>query len=822
MAADTGRPAPWPTIAKLVLALVATGVLAAGITMPAVLGSGLVGKHYANQFLGTTCNLQETKPPQPTTLFARDGKTVIARLFTQDRKLVSLKQIPKYLQDSLVATEDRRFYSHHGVDLRGLIRSAVNTTSGDTQGGSTLTMQYVKQIRYYQAGDNPKKQAAAIAQTLQRKMEDAKCALDIEGPRGESKGQILQNYLNIAFFGEHAYGIEKAAETYFNEPASKLTLAQSALLVGMLRAPSAYDPFVHPAEAKQRRDEVIQNLVSVGKLSQSAADAQKATPISLATTHPPLVKQGCANSDTTVKNAAFFCEYAVHWLESTGGLKDSQLQTGGLKIITTLNPKIQDSTQANLAQELPATSPMTGVLPVVDPSTGDILAMAASKAYGSKKGQTEQPLFTSYVSGGASTFKLFPLLTALSVGVPDSTPITTVGNTGTYKTRNCTTPGNVKNGDENVSYNNTETLDTATAKSSNTYFVALTDQVLGCNMAPILQLMSQLGMKGMDQPSDTPKQTWAQIIDSKARAQQLVLGSVPASPLELAGAYAAVANNGRFNAPAPILTIRDSAGNAVAVKRVTGRQVISAQAAAYAVKVLKGDTQPNGSAAAKFSSWNSEHPGDQIAGKTGTAVNAKGDKNAGIWFVGMSRQTVGAMGIINFDAPGAASTGLPNVKNGAAYGDYAAKMWLKALRPTLTAESWNWPDPHNVPGDPVPTVTDRSLSSAKKALTRAGYKYAVLGGTQASQCASTETETPGYVGYAGPAIAPKGATILLCVATGAGPTYQAPAPPPRITVSHKPKPKPGHGSGSGGSGGHSGGTGGGHGGGNGGGHHPRH
>jgi membrane peptidoglycan carboxypeptidase len=260
VAADPNRPNPWPTAGKLFVALLAVGILAAGLAMPYVGGLGLVADKVTGKFLDTTCNLQESKPPQKTTMYARDGKTVIATLFSQDRVPVKLSQIPKYLQDALIATEDRRFYEHHGVDLRGLIRSAVSTSSGDTQGGSTLTMQYVKQIRYYQASEiaDPAKQRAAqnaaIDVNIKRKMEDAKCALYFENTLHESKQSILDNYLNIAFFGEHSYGIQTAAETYFNKPASKLTLAESALLVGMLRAPSAYDPFLNRQAALERRN----------------------------------------------------------------------------------------------------------------------------------------------------------------------------------------------------------------------------------------------------------------------------------------------------------------------------------------------------------------------------------------------------------------------------------------------------------------------------------------------------------------------------------------------------------------------------------------
>ena len=126
--------------------------------LPYVGGLGLAARSYASKFLNTQCNVVETAPPVPTEIFASDKTTLIATIFRQDRQPIPLSDVPKSLQDALIATEDRRFYSHHGVDMRGLIRSAISTGNGDTQGGSTLTMQYVKQIQYYQAGTNKKKQ----------------------------------------------------------------------------------------------------------------------------------------------------------------------------------------------------------------------------------------------------------------------------------------------------------------------------------------------------------------------------------------------------------------------------------------------------------------------------------------------------------------------------------------------------------------------------------------------------------------------------------------------------------------------------------------
>ncbi|HEY3736998.1 MAG TPA: biosynthetic peptidoglycan transglycosylase, partial [Jatrophihabitans sp.] len=290
----------WITVSKLVGILLATGILAAGLLLPYVGGLGLAARHEADKFLTTGCNLTESAPPQATTLYADDGKTVVARIFTQDRLPVPLTQVPQYLQDALVATEDRRFFSHHGVDMRGLIRSAVNTSSGDTQGGSTLTMQYVKQIRYYQAGTDLAKQQAAIAQNLNRKMEDAKCALQFE--QREKKPEILDNYLNIAFFGENAYSVESASEIYFGISVDKLQLHQAAMLVGILRAPSDYDPFKHPQQARDRRNQVIQNMVTAGDLTEAQAKVWQAKPNDLSTTTAPTLEQGCYNAPNTIAN----------------------------------------------------------------------------------------------------------------------------------------------------------------------------------------------------------------------------------------------------------------------------------------------------------------------------------------------------------------------------------------------------------------------------------------------------------------------------------------------------------------------------------------
>jgi membrane peptidoglycan carboxypeptidase len=780
-------------MAKLAGTVVVCGVLAAGVALPVVGGIGLAARHEADKFLNTTCNLQETQPPEPSTIYANDGKTVIARLFLQDRQPVPMTDIPTYLVQALIATEDRRFYSHHGVDMRGLIRSAVSTSGGDTQGGSTLTMQYVKQVRYYQDIGNLKAQQADIEQNLNRKIEDAQCAIAIE--KREKKSEILDNYLNIAFFGENAYSIQSAALTYFGVNVNALTLDQSALLVGLLKAPTEFDPFQNPQAARERRDEVIQNLVAVGNITQAQADVQKAKPVALATTKPPIVRRGCANAPTTIANIGFFCDYAVNWLINNKVATESQLDTGGLKIVTTLSASLQNSMQKNLDRVMPATSPMSAIMPVVDPHTGDVLAMATSKKYGTPttakdNTHTSLPIFTSYTAQGASTYKLFPLLTALSTGVPSSWPLETP--TDGYKWTACAlddTKNKVTNADSNAHFSKNETMASATAKSSNTYFVGLADQLLGCNLQPIIDMAQSLGVHSLQQKITGDRLDIAQEIVADSNATELVLGDVGTSPLEMAGAYAAVANQGKFNTPAPILSVTDASGHARQVPRTPGVQVVSPQVALEAVQLLEGDTKGQGTSADPFGNLWYDHGGSDVAGKTGTsvAVDSKGkatNENSAIWFVGMTPNLVAATAIVNLDHPNYAASGLPGLKHPGedAFGEYASQVWLETLSPTLLSKQWTWPDPDSVVGDDVPSVVGLTSDDAKARLADAGFKMATLGGVTPVLCPGKVA--PGSIAFSGPTRAVKGSAITVCVSSGVQQLiYVKPTPTPTPTTS---------------------------------------
>jgi len=786
------RPNKPEALLKLIGVLAAFAVLAAGLLLPYVGGLGLVAGRESAKFLNTTCNLQETPPAQKTVVYAKDGKTELATLYTYDRELVSsLSDIPKYLQQALIATEDRRFYSHHGVDMRGLLRSAVNSSSGDTQGGSTLTMQYVKQVRYYQADTDAERQAA-ISQTITRKMEDAKCALDIE--KRESKDQILLNYLNIAFFGENSYGIGTAAKNFFGVPVDQLTLPQAALLVGVVKAPTEYDPFV-PANRKaaiERRNQVIQNLADNHDISQAEADRNKAAPLSLATTTQQTVTQGCAGANPAIMNAGFFCDYVRSWLENAGGMSDKQLNTGGYKIVTTIDPALQNQLQKSLSAQVPAGSKTTAIMPVVDPHTGNVLAMATSKQYGIQNdgAHTTLPVFTSASAGGGSTYKLFSLLAALKVGVPTDQQIS-AGPDMTYTTAHCGTTGfKAQNDTEGSGFTRTETLASATAKSSNTYFVALEDNLFQqCELTPYVNTALDLGMNTLKQPDPNAKKgTLADNIISQQQAT-FTLGPAPTSPLELTGAYAALANDGQFCPPSPVVSIKGPNGKDLDFDRTPCSQKMAPQVARIALQVLSGDTHAPGTSAPAFASLYGADPGITVAGKTGTVNASKNGQplqtNADLWFAGVTPNLVATTALFNIDNPNNPIQGIPGMNGDQAShltGSYAAQIWVNAMTPSLSSQQWAWPDPNDVANPaPVPSVIGQPYDTARATLTQAGFKV----NRSPIDCGSSQIY--GDVAYESPTnVASAGATITVCVSNNQPlPVY---VPPPKPKPPKRPKP----------------------------------
>ncbi|MEA2423759.1 MAG: hypothetical protein QOH13_169, partial [Thermoleophilaceae bacterium] len=609
----------------LLLAVAVTGVLVAAILAPVVLTAGFVTHRVADRFLAASCDVHEQRPPERSTLLASDGKTVIATFFTQNRAPVRLEAVPRHLADALIATEDRRFYEHHGVDLRGLLRAAVHDASGgSTQGGSTLTMQYVKQVRYYQARNDAERQAA-VAPNLDRKLENAKCALDLE--QHLSKAQILERYLNIAFFGENSYGVGTATKTYFRVPVSRLSVPQSALLVGLLQAPSQYDPFQHPVLALQRRNEVIANMADVGYVDPAAALRFQRSPLGLASSRPPPVPEGCSYANPAVANAGFFCDYAVQWLHQHG-VSEFILNTGGLRIVSSLDAKLQTSGQhAVWKAGLKPTSEYILVMPSVDPATGAVTSMITSRRYGLHGGgHSVQPLFTAAYAGAGSTYKYFTAAAALTAGAPTSLSLTTAG--GRYRTQQCRSGYTVHN---TGNLPDTMPLSDALPKSSNTYFVALEDQFFGCQLKPIVDTALNLGMNRLRAPLNSSAA--ASIAHEVVHSEEptFTLGQEPTAALELTGAFSAAVNDGVFCPPRPVLRVLRSGGSALALREPACRRVLDPYVARTLVTLMRKDTH-EGTASSYFQRWYAQG-GSDVAAKTGTDNNGADNGNSALWFI---------------------------------------------------------------------------------------------------------------------------------------------------------------------------------------------
>ncbi len=413
------------------LASVLTGVAMAGVALPVVGGLGLTAKAGADEFLVLPAELKTTPLAQRSRILAADG-SLLAVLYRENRVVAPLAEIPELTRKAVMAVEDARFYAHNGIDYKGTLRAAVeNSQAGEvTQGGSTLTQQYVKNA-LLQAANTKAGQEAATAATLDRKLKEARYALALE--RELSKDEILERYLNIAYFGNGVYGIGTAASYYYSKPAAELTLDQSALLAGIVQSPGRFDPVKAMSDPEQmerlvqRRNLVLRRMLNENFVTQAEHDAAVAAVPAFAI-QP--VQSGCENPEVT---APFFCDHVRNVLErtdlgralgSTLEERQDRLLAGGLTIKTTLDPAVQGSAQEAADEQVPRDDPFQAAVAInsVEPTTGAIKAMAVNRTYSEQDlpGHSKLNLATGGSSGfqAGSTFKPFVLAPALQQGIP--------------------------------------------------------------------------------------------------------------------------------------------------------------------------------------------------------------------------------------------------------------------------------------------------------------------------------------------------------------------------------------------------------------------
>ncbi|NKQ24652.1 transglycosylase domain-containing protein [Streptomyces galbus] len=625
-----GGLSPTQQAAKFLGVSVLAGAVLAGIALPAVGALGLVAKGSVESFDELPANLKTPPLSQRTSILDAEGNQ-IASVYSRDRTVVQLKSISPYMQKAIVAIEDSRFYEHGAVDLKGILRALnKNAQSGGvSQGASTLTQQYVKNVFIEEAGDDPTKVAQATQQTIGRKIRELKYAIQVEEELGKKK--ILENYLNITFFGQQAYGVEAAAQRYFSKHAKDLNLQESALLAGIVQSPSVYDPINDPKQATLRRNIVLERMAELGDVSQAEADAAKETPLALKVTQP---QNGCI---TATKGASFFCKYVEKVFLGDpvfGRTREERAKIwnqGGLTIRTTLEPQAQESVQESIKDHIYKSDKVAAAATLVEPGTGKILAMGQSKPYGYGKNETEINYSVGSDRGGSnfgfptgSTFKPFVAAAALEQGRPPTqeysspyqmeypSPVQTCDgkqwvNTDRARLEN-----------ESESEHGPYRLGEAMAKSVNTYFVQMISDI---GLCPVMKMTDALHVVQGNG-------------DRLPQVPAIALGSKGISPLTMATAYAAFASRGMYCTPIAIESITQKVGDqqkSLEVPKSTCSRAMSEKTADTINTLLQGVIDSGTGQAAGLKDRDN-------AGKTGTT-----DSRKNAWFVGYTPKLSGAV-----------------------------------------------------------------------------------------------------------------------------------------------------------------------------------
>ncbi len=756
-------------LGRLILGTLLAGVLVAGLLLPMTLGVGLAANSVTNAIEDAKSDPLDGDIPLRTTFTDASGAP-IATIYDQNRVEVPLSSISDYLQVAVISMEDRRFYQHQGVDWRGTVRALLRNAQADTtaQGGSTLTQQYVKNYLYLVQAKTEAEKADAIASTPIRKLREAKMALSLE--QTHTKAEILERYLNLVAFGPSQYGAEAASQWYFGVSADKLTLAQAALLAGMVNNPPRYNPLDenHVQDARDRRDLVLDVMVAAGRLSKATAEETKQQDLGL---NPQRVSSGCipaVNSDTN----GFFCQYVLDYL-NTAGFDNKTVAQAGWTVKTTLDPKVMASAKAAaVANADPSNDAVKRIANAVAVVSKDeprrVLALAANRPYGldTTKGQTVQRLTTTFAPLGAgSTFKVFTAAAAMEAGLGTNAVIDSPAE--------YTSPLAAKPFKNAGTYPASMTLAQALATSPNTAFVALEDQV---GLQKVADMSVRLGLKGYALDAGDVDPAFAnagtdyttQVVAQKIAS--FTLGVSPVSPLELANVGATLASDGRWCPPTPVDTITDRNGKFVTWDKAPCEDAVPAELARTLSVAMEGDFAAGGTAnaAASAAGWTWT-----AAGKTGTTQEYKSSA-----FLGFTPE-MSASVIVWDSEPRPQSICRDPVRTcstdealggaGMSGGSIPAATWMSTMKPLKEGQ----PDTFFRPASPayirgssntqVPSVVGKNVDDAKAQLTAAGFTVTL----QARQNTGTAVNIVVDQNPKGAAL-PGGNVTLFVSAGGAG------------------------------------------------------
>jgi len=564
-------------IVAIVLVLVVGGIVAVGFGGAAAFES--------------SCSLSELRPvstgpqggPANTFVYAANGSLLGSIPAEKNRQPVALSQMSPWMAKATVAIEDRRFYKHGGVDYKGIVRAAIRDLRAGkvVQGGSTITQQLVRNLYI------------SRQRTFKRKIKEA--CLAIKLARNKSKDWILGSYMNAVYYGNHAYGIEAAAQTYFSRRARTLTLDQSALLAGLPQAPSIFDPIHRPLDALERRDEVLRAMLENGVLTRR----QFASAIADRDLH--LVP---GKLYTRIREPYFFSYVRDQLIAEYGA---NTVRTGGLKVYTTIDPRLQAAARRAIVDTLSSRTDPASALVSIDPATGAIKAMAAVTPGSSGN---EFNLVAQAKRQAGSTFKMFVLAAAVDEGI---NPATTYYVSGPfhYQPDPYSPAWNVTTYDH--TYLGSTSIANATLHSDNTVYAQLT---LDVGPKKVAEMAHRLGVRS---PLTTKE---------GAYVPSLGLGAIPVSPLDLASSYATLAAGGIYSKPMAIRKVVLGNGKVdtdAGWGEPSRKRVITPGVAYTVTQILEQNMQYGTGTGAYF--------GRPAAGKTGTT-----DNYADAWFCGFTPQ----------------------------------------------------------------------------------------------------------------------------------------------------------------------------------------
>ena len=603
---------------------------------------------------------------QKTTVYYADGTTEMGTLGEINRQIIDTTTLPDYVSKTIVASEDRTFYTNNGVDLKGIFRALVNNLRGGArQGGSTLTQQYVE--RYY------------IGETTSYtgKLKEAVLAIKIN--REKSKDEVIGAYMNTIYFGRGAYGIDAAAQAYFGHGAHELTLSESALLAAVIPAPSAWDPAVNPDKAKERWERDLNLMVEDGWITQAERDAA---------VFPETIDPDTLNSASMTGTNGYLMAQVKQELIASGQFDEDKISQGGLRITSTIVKEHQEQAVAAAEgmNEVEGWDPTHQhvALSSMDPTTGEILAEYAGADYEKR----QQNAVTQDIAMAGSSFKPFALLANARLG---GTVYDTYSGKSPQYFRGMGTP--VYN-DGGYSFGNV-TLVKATAYSMNTVFVGLNDDVEPENT---LKAAIDAGI-----PEDT-----VGLNDELLN----VLG--PSSPhnIDLTTAYSTIANGGERVTAHIVKKVEDSNGKLLYSGDVAPKRVFEVEEVSSIMPALEAVTKGEGTAA----NVDSAIARLTTAGKTGTSSDQLSAQ-----FVGFVPGMVTAVSMYQSDDAGN-SVPLDDVGGLDQFhgGDWPVDVWIDYMKPAtanLPGDDFPWKvesnrKVHNNAPTPAPSTTTEAPQSA--------------------------------------------------------------------------------------------------------------